>query len=267
MPVMVDALVDVLEREPERFEASSLRVLMYGWNQMAPQTVARLKALCGEGFSAVEIFGQTESITNHRFWVERWPGVHRDHAPASNYVGVPCPMLASVVTDPATPGVEPVAAGVPGEVLYRSPAMTAGYYRDEAATLEAFRDGWFHSGDSCVVDEQGLRVMVDRYKDIVKSGGENVSSLRVEAIAQLHPAIEKAAVVGLPHERWGEAVTVFALAAGGEPDEDAVIAFCRERLAPHEVPKRVVFVQELPETVGGKVLKYRLRAQHAELYS
>ncbi|HEX4108770.1 MAG TPA: AMP-binding protein [Solirubrobacteraceae bacterium] len=265
--VMVQALADALEGDPDRFDGHSLQVLMYGWSQVSPELVERLKRLCGEQLSLVEIFGQTESITNHRFWVEQWPEVHRERAPADNYVGVPCPMLASVVVDPATPGATPVAPGVPGEAVYRSPAMTAGYYRDEQATREAFRDGWFHSGDSCVVDEGGRRIMVDRYKDIVKTGGENVSSLRVESIVQQHPEVAKAAVVGLPHERWGEAVTAFAVPAGGtRPEEASMLAFCRERLAGYEVPKRIVLVDALPETVGGKVLKYRLREEHTALY-
>ena len=104
--------------------------------------------------------------------------------------------------------------GDPGEVVYRSPALTAGYYRDEEATRDAFRGGWFHSGDVCAYDEDGLRIMVDRSKDIIKSGGENVSTLRVESVLVQHPAVAKAAVVGLPHERWGEAVTAFVVAAG-----------------------------------------------------
>jgi acyl-CoA synthetase (AMP-forming)/AMP-acid ligase II len=157
--------------------------------------------------------------------------------------------------------------GVPGEAVYRSPAVTAGYYRDEPATEEAFRYGWFHSGDSCVYDDQGLRIMVDRYKDIVKTGGENVSSLRVEAVLHQHPGVAKAAVIGLPHERWGEAVTAVVVAEPGQEASEAdLIAFCHERLAGFETPKRVVFVDALPETVGGKVLKYKLREQYADAY-
>jgi acyl-CoA synthetase (AMP-forming)/AMP-acid ligase II len=155
--------------------------------------------------------------------------------------------------------------------VYRSPAVTAGYYRDRPATEHAFRHGWFHSGDSCVYDADGLRIMVDRYKDIVKTGGENVSSLRVEAVLHQHPAVRKAAVIGLPHDRWGEAVTAVVIPAparGAGPADLAaeLIAFCRDRLAGFETPKGVLFVDALPETVGGKVLKYQLRAQFADTY-
>ncbi|MFC7659652.1 hypothetical protein ACFQV8_29380 [Pseudonocardia benzenivorans] len=109
--------------------------------------------------------------------------------------------------------------------------------------------------------------MVDRYKDIVKSGGENVSSMRVESVLYGHPDVERAAVIGLDHPRWGEAVTAVVVPkAGTTPDADAIIAHCRERLAGFETPKAVVFADALPDTVGGKVLKYKLRAEHADLY-
>jgi acyl-CoA synthetase (AMP-forming)/AMP-acid ligase II len=107
--------------------------------------------------------------------------------------------------------------------------------------------------------------MIDRYKDVVKSGGENVSSIRVESVLVQHPSVDRAAVVGVPDDRWGEAVTAVVVpAAGASVDEQEVIAFCRARLAGYETPKRVVVVSELPATVGGKVLKYRLRRQVSE---
>lgn len=244
-------------------DPSSLRVLVYGWGALAPSLVESLQRRCGPDFVTVGIFGQTEAIACYRFWPSKWPEVHRRSAPATNYVGVPSPLLASDVVDEAG---EPVR-GRPGEAVYRSPIMTAGYYRNPEATREAFRGGWFHSGDSALVDEDGLRIMVDRYKDIVKTGGENVSSMRVEAVLHAHPGILRAAVIGLPHDRWGEAVTAVVVPRPDQtPDAQEIVEFCRERLAGFETPKRVVFADGLPETVGGKVLKYRLREQYAELY-
>jgi acyl-CoA synthetase (AMP-forming)/AMP-acid ligase II len=185
----------------------------------------------------------------------------------TNYVGVPSPILASTVLDPD--GVDLASRpGVAGEAVYRSPAVMAGYYRDEAATRHAFRYGWFHSGDSCAYDDAGLRIMVDRYKDIVKTGGENVSSLRVEAVLAQHPDVAKAAVIGLPHPRWSEAVTaVVVLRDGAQVSEDDLVKHCRANLAGYETPKSVVFVADLPEAVGGKVLKYKLRAEHTAHYA
>jgi acyl-CoA synthetase (AMP-forming)/AMP-acid ligase II len=264
-PAMLQGLADALRAKPE-LAATSLTIAIFGWAALPPSTLAALKELCGEQFQVCEILGQTESISCHRFWPDRWPELYQRVAPEQNYVGVTNPLLASRIVDAFGEPLPP-EPGLLGEVVYRSPVTTAGYYRDEEATRTAFRSGWFHSGDSCALGEDGLRVMLDRVKDIVKSGGENVSSLRVEAVLHQHPDVEKAAVVGLAHEKWGEAVTAFVIPADGAAlDADAVTAFCRERLAGFESPKRIVVVEELPVTVGGKVLKHKLRAEHAGLY-
>ncbi|AEA23832.1 AMP-binding protein [Pseudonocardia benzenivorans] len=261
-PQFAANLAAELDRRPE-LDVSSLTTLVYGWGALEPRVVEDLEKRCADGFVTLGIFGQTEAIACHRFWPTKWPEVYARSAPAVNYVGVPSPILASdVVDETGTP-----VRGEPGEAVYRSPVIMAGYYRNEEATREAFRGGWFHSGDSAQIDEDGLRIMVDRYKDIVKSGGENVSSMRVESVLYGHPDVERAAVIGLDHPRWGEAVTAVVVPkAGTTPDADAIIAHCRERLAGFETPKAVVFADALPDTVGGKVLKYKLRAEHADLY-
>ncbi|MQA13200.1 MAG: AMP-binding protein [Pseudonocardiaceae bacterium] len=262
-PQLVKTVTQTLLSDRMAHDASSLTVIVYGWGALEPGTAATLKQLCGEDLVLVGIFGQTEAISCHRFWPDVWLEKYRRTAPEVNYVGIPNPMLAANVVDAEGRSLwgEPDVAG---EAVYRSPAVTAGYYRDEAATREVFRDGWFHSGDSCVYDEDGLRIMVDRFKDIIKSGGENVSSLRVEAVLHQHPDVAKAAVIGLAHDRWGEAVTAVVVPEPDhKPDEDDVIEFCRARLAGFETPKSVVTVDALPETVGGKVLKYKLREQLA----
>jgi acyl-CoA synthetase (AMP-forming)/AMP-acid ligase II len=238
-------------------------VIVYGWAALPPTVLASMKQHCGDDLLVFEIFGQTESISCHRFWPDKWPELYARTAPQDNYVGVPSPILASTVLDPFG---EDLAAspGTAGEAVYRSPSMMSGYYRDEPATREAFRYGWFHSGDSCAYDADGLRVMLDRYKDIVKTGGENVSSLRVESVLMQHPAVTKAVVIGLPHPHWGEAVTgVVILEPGQQISEADLIAYCRTKLAGYETPKDMLFVDELPETVGGKVLKYKLRSTFA----
>ncbi|MFC4945754.1 AMP-binding protein [Pseudonocardia sp. GCM10023141] len=253
-----------VEARPAEYDLTSIEVIIFGWTAIEPDLADRLTALCGGRVQFVGIFGQTEAIACHRFWPGRWPELHRRTAPETNYVGVPAPMLGSTVVDEEGASLRD-RPGVPGEAVYRSPAMFSGYYRDEAATREAFRGGWFHSGDMCTYGEDGLRVMVDRYKDVVKSGGENVSSIRVEAVLHQHASIARAAVVGVPDERWGEAVTAVVVPTEGQTlDEQEVIAFCRARLAGYETPKRVVVTDALPATVGGKVLKYRLRTLLAE---
>jgi acyl-CoA synthetase (AMP-forming)/AMP-acid ligase II len=265
-PAMLADLVRTLEREPLAYDVRTLTTAIYGWTAAPPGLVASLKRHAGDQLVLCEILGQTEAIACHRFWPDEWRETFLRTAPDVNYVGVPCPMVAGDVVDHEGRSLRD-RPGEIGEVVYRSPVVVAGYYKDEQATSDAFRGGWFHSGDMCVYDEDGLRVMVDRSKDIVKSGGENVSSLRVEAVLRLHPAVASVAVVGLPHEHWGEAVTAFVVPdEGATVDPDEVVRFCRERLAGFETPKRIEVVDELPVTVGGKVLKYKLRAQHAGLY-
>ena len=265
-PAMLADLVRTIEREPLAYDVRTLTTAIYGWTAAPPGLVASLKRHAGDQLVLCEILGQTEAIACHRFWPDEWRETFLRTAPDLNYVGVPCPMVAGDVVDDEGRSLRD-RPGEIGEVVYRSPVIVAGYYKDEQATRDAFRDGWFHSGDMCVYDEDGLRVMVDRSKDIVKSGGENVSSLRVEAVLRLHPAVESVAVIGLPHEHWGEAVTAFVVPnEGATVDPDEVVRFCRERLAGFETPKRIEVVDELPVTVGGKVLKYKLRSQHAGLY-
>ncbi len=265
-PQLVKALAAELAAQVGDGERSSLRVVVYGWGAVEGRVRDSLQASCGDQVTLMGIFGQTEAISCHRFWPATEEAKVAAAGTSLNYVGIPNPLLSSIVMDVDGSSLMD-SSGVPGEAVYRSPAITAGYYRDRAATEEAFRYGWFHSGDSCVVDEDGLRVMVDRYKDIIKSGGENVSSLRVEALLHEHPQVSKAAVVGLRHDRWGEAVTaVVVRAPGATITERELVDWCRERLAGFETPKAVLFSDALPETVGGKVLKYRLRQAMVDLY-
>jgi acyl-CoA synthetase (AMP-forming)/AMP-acid ligase II len=260
-PQMLEDLRLAVERTPEAYDLSSVEVIVYGWNALSPALAEALTRICGGRVQFVGIFGQTEAIACHRFWANRWPDIHRRTAPQQNYVGIPTPLLGAAVMDQNGKLVDDSAAA-PGEAVYRSPAMMSGYFRDEAATRDAFRDGWFHSGDMVRYGEQNLRVMIDRYKDVIKSGGENVSSLRVEAVLAEHPAVARVAVVGIPDERWGEAVTAAVVVRPGQSVGEAdLISFARSRLAGYETPKRIVFVDVLPTTVGGKVLKYRLRQQ------
>lgn len=245
----------------------TLTVMLYGWGAVEPTVLARLESVARPGFQLVGIFGQTESISCHRFWPASQRTLFEAAGSTRNYVGVPSPLLASTIFDDAGNDlIAQGAVGVPGEAVYRSPVMMSGYYRDPEATSQAFAGGWFHSGDSCQVDAQGVWTMIDRYKDIIKTGGENVSSLRVEARLHAHPGVLKSAVVGLAHERWDEAVTAFVVRSNPELAEQELLDWAREGLGGFETPKRIVFVEALPETVGGKVMKHRLREAWADLY-
>lgn len=263
-PQFVESLIRAVEERPFAYDLSAITVMYYGWAPLSPGALAAFTRLCGEDVNVYEICGQTEAVACHRFPVDRHLDMYLREAPATNHVGKPSPIMASTVFD-EDGGDLRGRRGVAGEAVYRSPAMFSGYYRDRQATEEALAGGWFHSGDSFVFHDDEVRLMVDRYKDIVKSGGENVSTIRVEAVLQQHPDVERAAVVGLPDERWGEAVTACIVAiAGRSIDEPALIAYARERLAGFETPKRVVVMEEFPTTVGGKILKYRIRQALAE---
>ncbi|MBN9621102.1 MAG: AMP-binding protein, partial [Actinobacteria bacterium] len=154
-----------------------------------------------------------------------------------------------------------VPVGVAGEIVHRSPHATAGYWNDQDKTAEAFRDGWFHSGDLGVADEDGYITVVDRIKDMIKTGGENVASREVEEVLYRHPAVAEVAVFGIADPRWVETVVAAVVAREGTSlDPDEVIAFCRQHLAGFKTPKHVVVLDQLPKNASGKVLKRDLRA-------
>ncbi|MFD0313119.1 acyl-CoA synthetase [Streptomyces flavalbus] len=151
-----------------------------------------------------------------------------------------------------------VPDGTPGEIVYRSPQLCEGYWDKPEETAEAFRDGWFHSGDLAVRDADGYLTIVDRVKDVINSGGVLVASRQVEDALYTHDAVAEAAVVGLPDPKWIEVVTAFVVPRG-EVTEAELIAHARERLTPFKAPKRVEFVTELPRNASGKILKRELR--------
>ncbi|WP_067706951.1 acyl-CoA synthetase [Nocardia yamanashiensis] len=160
----------------------------------------------------------------------------------------------------------PVPPGVVGEIVHRSPHAMLGYWNDPAKTAEAFRDGWFHSGDLGVLDADGYLSVVDRKKDMIKTGGENVASREVEEILYQHPDVSEAAVVGLPHPHWIEAVTAIIVPrAGTTPTIESIVAHCKQRMAGYKVPKHVAFADTLPKNPSGKILKRELRTEYAHL--
>ena len=237
----------------------SLTVFVYGLGLLPPELSSRLRAVCPD-VTALLIAGQTENVSGHRFM----PFVDGEKqaevlARSANLVGRPSPLLASRIVD-LNDGATFVGPGEVGELVYRSPVTMAGYYRDEAATEKVFANGWLHSGDLGMADPDGHRFIVGRLKEMIKSGGENVSGPRVEAVLAKHPAVAQAVVIGLPDEKWGEAVTgVVVLEPDAAFSEADLIAFCRQHLAGFEAPKRIVVMEELPRDFVGKVKKYALR--------
>jgi fatty-acyl-CoA synthase len=158
-----------------------------------------------------------------------------------------------------------VKIGEIGEIVHRSPQLLIGYYNDPERTQTAFKGGWFHSGDLATIDEEGHITVVDRKKDMINSGGENVASREVEECIYLIPEVSEVAVIGLPHPRWIETVTaVVVLKEGQIKTEASIIEHCKVNLASFKAPTKVIFCQSLPKNPSGKLLKRELREQHAK---
>ena len=232
-------------------DLSSLKKAQYGASIMPVTVLQRLRERYPDlGF--YNCFGQSE--IGPLATVLR-PEEHRDR-PAS--CGRPVMFVQTKVADEL--GQE-VGVGEPGEVLYRSPQLAVGYWDNPEATAEAFRDGWFHSGDLVTRDAEGYLTVVDRIKDVINTGGILVASREVEDAVYTHPAVAEVAVIGTPHEKWIEAVTAVVVLRDDAEDVTAeqIIAHVRERLAPFKVPKEVRFVDVLPRNQSGKLLKRELR--------
>lgn len=162
----------------------------------------------------------------------------------------------------------PVPVGEVGEIVHRSPHLISEYYNDPAKTAEAFRNGWFHSGDLGRFDADGYLYVVDRKKDMIKTGGENVASREVEEAIFRHPEVAEVAVFGVPHPKWIEAVmAVVVPKAGMSPTPEALMEYCREKLAHFKAPKAVVIADQLPKNASGKILKRDLRLLYHDSFS
>jgi fatty-acyl-CoA synthase len=183
--------------------------------------------------------------------------------------GQPMPGVADViVADPET-GIPVAEDGeTAGEIMVRGNTIMTGYLKDAEATAEAFRGGWLHSGDIAVRHPDGYIEIRDRAKDIIISGGENISSVEVEAVLYQNPAVLEAAVVAAPHPRWGETPCAFVTlkAASEPPTAEQIISWCRDRLAHFKCPTRIVF-SELPKTATGKIMKNELRERARSIAS
>jgi fatty-acyl-CoA synthase len=171
-----------------------------------------------------------------------------------------------LITSGETVVIDEAGAEVPcdgeavGEIVVRGNVVMDGYYNDPEATAGAMRDGWFHTGDAAVVHADGYIEIRDRLKDVIISGGENISSVEVEGVLLRHPAVQEVAIVGLPNPRWGESPHAFVvLRAGASATEDELREFARAHLAHFKAPHEVTFVEELPKTATGKIQKYVLR--------
>ncbi len=231
-------------------DLSSLHKAYYGASIMPGPIVQRLQDKMPE-LGLYNCFGQSEM--GPLCTVLR-PEDHRDRPAAAGK-----PVLFTELRVVDSDG-DDVPVGELGEVVYRSPQLCQGYWDKPEETAEAFRDGWFHSGDLVRMDEQGYITVVDRIKDVINTGGVLVASREVEDALFSHPAVAEAAVIGTPDEKWVEAVTAIVVLKS-EVTADELVAYARTRLAPFKVPKAIHVVDELPRNASGKILKRELRTQ------
>jgi len=257
VPTMIGMLLSHPEFKVERL--ASLTTLTYGASPMPGVLLEQLVSLFPE-MNIYQGYGMTESSA---VLTALGPEEHRAGGARLRSAGRP---LQGVVLSIQGPDGKPVPPGETGEVCARAGNFMREYWNKPEATAEAFRDGWYHSGDAGYVDKDGYLFLVDRVKDMIVTGGENVYSVEVENAIASHPAVAQVAVIGVPSEKWGEAVhAIIVLREGAHLTEAEIIEHCREWIAGFKVPKSVEFRTEpLPLSGAMKVLKRELRAPYWE---
>ncbi|WP_020658647.1 acyl-CoA synthetase [Amycolatopsis benzoatilytica] len=252
---MVPAMWAAMSQVPDfdSYDLSELRYLLCGG---APCPLPVIEFYEGKGLTFVEGFGMTE-LSPAALVLES--AFVRSHAGS---VGRPFLHVEARIVDERDDEVE---VGEVGELVLRGPNVFAGYWGLPSASAETMRGGWFHSGDLARSDSDGFVTLVDRKKDMIISGGENVYPIEVEQVLYRHPGIADVAVIGAPDPRWGETVVAVVVPdEGASLDQDEVIAYCRERIAAFKCPHRVEVVAELPRNATGKLLKRELRARYTD---
>lgn len=254
LPAMYGAML----QHPARagHDLSALRLAIYAMAPMAPELLRRLMQEFCPRFALGS--GQTEMFPMTVYFAPEQQ--HR----TGNCWGQSTPVNDTALMDA---GGRLLGKGEVGEIVHRGPNAMLGYFKDPEATAAARRFGWHHTGDLGMWDEDGYLHFKGRLKDMIKTGGENVPAIRVEEALLGHPAVAVAAVVGLPHQEWIEAVTAFVcLKPGQSADAGALQEHCRSTLAGFEIPKHIAIVDALPMTSTGKIQKHVLRANHQALY-
>lgn len=258
-PTVLNMVFDQFEANQATVHSQNVRVIIAG-SAPPPAFVRRVEEDLGWEF--VQVYGMTEIAPLITTSVIRSAGKEierEDQYRLKAKAGYA--MIGSRVKVVDERGREVPRDGVTtGEIVTRTNTVMEGYFKNPDATSAAIRDGWLHTGDMATVDADGYIDIVDRKKDVIISGGENISSIEVEGMLYEHPAIVEAAVVAVPHERWGEVPhAVVVVREGTEVTEEELIAFCRDRIAHFKVPKGITFTDELPKTASGKIQKVVIR--------
>jgi acyl-CoA synthetase (AMP-forming)/AMP-acid ligase II len=247
-PAMVNAIMAL--PDIDRRDLSSIRVVINGGEKMPIPLIERIQHTFASAWFA-DAYGLTETVSGDTF-LDRGSLISK-----LGSVGRPCLYLELDIWDE---NGRPLPTGKRGEIVMRGPKVFEGYWKDPEATAAAFAGGWFHTGDVGLQDDDGYLYIIDRFKDMIVSGGENIAGSEVERVLYEHPAVLEAAVVGRPDERWGEVPVAFVvLRPGGTATAEVLLEHCRTQLARFKVPKDVVFLDALPRNPSGKVLKRELR--------
>ena len=257
-PIVMSTLLNAAEHEKKPLP----HVVQFA-TAAAPPPEAVLAAMKTAGFNVTHLYGLTETYGPAAIndWHRDWDALSAsEQAARKARQGVAYPVLDALdVLDPQTMRPVPRDGETLGEVMFRGNVVMKGYLKNKAATQEAFAGGWFHSGDLGVMHPDGYIQLKDRSKDIIISGGENISSIEVEDALYKHPAVEIAAVVAKPDEKWGETPCAFVeLKPGANASADDLIAWCKKNLASYKCPRHIVFA-EIPKTSTGKLQKFKLR--------
>ena len=263
-PIVLSLIANADEKDKKEIN-HKVYVLTAG----APPTSAILEKMDNLGFEVMHVYGLTETYGHilQCAWNEEWESQSKsEKADIKARQGVRYPNTEEVcVADPETYEKVPMDGETMGEILIRGNVVMKGYYKNKDATETSMKKGWFHSGDLAVVYPDGYIQIKDRSKDIIISGGENISSVEVENVVAKHPAVSLVAVVAKPDEKWGETPCAFVeLAPGKNATEEDIIQFCKENMAGFKRPKHVIF-GELPKTSTGKIQKFELRTKAKEL--
>ena len=263
-PIVLSLIANADEKDKKNIQ-HKVFVLTAG----APPTSAILEKMDNLGFEVMHVYGLTETYGHilQCAWNEEWNDLTKgEKADINSRQGVRYPNTEEVcVADPDTYSPVPMDGETMGEILIRGNVVMKGYYKNKDATESSMKNGWFHSGDLAVVYPDGYIQIKDRSKDIIISGGENISSVEVENVVAKHPAVSLVAVVAKPDEKWGETPCAFVeLAPGKTVTEDEIINFCKDNMAGFKSPKHVIF-GELPKTSTGKIQKFELRKKVKEL--
>ena len=263
-PIVLNLIANAEDKDKKEIK-HKINVLTAG----APPTSAILEKMDNLGFEVMHVYGLTETYGHvlQCAWNEEWNNLpNSEKADLNARQGVRYPNLEeAMVADPETYVPVPRHGKTMGEILMRGNVVMKGYYKNKEATESSMRNGWFHSGDLAVVYPDGYIQIKDRSKDIIISGGENISSVEVENVVAKHDAVSLVAVVAKPDEKWGETPCAFVeLVPGKNATEEEIIQFCKENMAGFKRPKNVVF-GELPKTSTGKIQKFELRMKAKEL--